>query len=61
MKTTVWNWIQVVGLLPGMWLFVVLMSPLLAALAAYDLVFLAVPRLPRATRKRERMGPGSQE
>ena len=40
MKTTVWNWAKVVAFAPGMWLLIVFVSPLLAALAAYDFVFL---------------------
>ena len=40
MKTAVWNWTKVVAFVPGMWLLVVFASPLLAALAAYDFVFL---------------------
>ena len=39
MKAAVWNWIKVVAFVPGMWLLVVFVSPLLAVLAAYDLVF----------------------
>ena len=39
MKTAVWNWTKVVAFVPGMWLLIVFVSPLLAALAAYDLVF----------------------
>lgn len=40
MKTAVWNWTKVVAFVPGMWILIVIMSPLLAALAAYDFVFL---------------------
>ena len=40
MKTAVWNWTKVVAFVPGMFLLIVLVSPLLAALAAYDFVFL---------------------
>lgn len=40
MKTAVWNWTKVVAFVPGMWILIVVMSPLLAALAAYDFVFL---------------------
>ena len=40
MKTSIWNWIAVVAIAPGVWILVVLTSPLLAAFAAYDLVFL---------------------
>ena len=40
MKTAVWNWAKVVAFVPVMWLLIVIMSPLLAALAAYDFVFL---------------------
>lgn len=40
MKTAVWNWTKVVAFVPGMWLLIVFVSPLLAALAAYDFVFL---------------------
>ena len=40
MKTAVWNWAKVVAFVPVMWLLIVFVSPLLAALAAYDLVFL---------------------
>ena len=40
MKTAVWNWTKVVALVPGMWLLIVFVSPLLAAFAAYDFVFL---------------------
>ena len=39
MKTAVWNWIAVVAIAPGVWILVVLTSPLLAAFAAYDFVF----------------------
>ena len=39
-KTAVWNWTKVVVFVPGMWLLIVFVSPLLAALAAYDFVFL---------------------
>ena len=40
MKTTVWNWTKIVAIVPVVWLVVVITSPLLAAFAAYDLVFL---------------------
>ena len=40
MKTSIWNWIAVVAIVPGVWILVVLTSPLLAAVVAYDLVFL---------------------
>lgn len=40
MKTAVWNWTKVVSFVPCMWLLIVITSPLLAALAAYDFVFL---------------------
>lgn len=39
MKTAVWNWTKVVAFVPCMWLLIVIMSPLIAALSAYDLVF----------------------
>lgn len=39
MKTAVWNWTKVVAFVPVMWLLIVVMSPLLAAFAAYDFVF----------------------
>ena len=39
MKTAVWNWTKVAAFVPVMWLLVVFMSPLLAALAAYDFMF----------------------
>ena len=40
MKTAVWNWTKVVAFVPGIWLLVVFVSPMLAVLAAYDFVFL---------------------
>ena len=40
MKTAVWNWTKVVAFVPGMWLLIVITSPLIAAFAAYDFVFL---------------------
>lgn len=40
MKTSIWNWIAVVAIVPGVWILVVLTSPLLAVFVAYDLVFL---------------------
>ena len=40
MKAAVWNWTKVVAIVPAAWLLVVVMSPLIAVLAAYDLVFL---------------------
>ena len=40
MKTPIWNWIAVVAITPGVLILIVIMSPLIAALAAYDLVFL---------------------
>ena len=40
MKTAVWNWTKVVAFVPVMLLLIVFTSPLLAALAAYDFVFL---------------------
>ena len=40
MKAEVWNWAKIVAIVPVVWLVVVITSPLLAALAAYDLVFL---------------------
>ena len=40
MKTAVWNWTKVGALVPCMWLLIVFVAPLLAALAAYDFVFL---------------------
>ena len=40
MKTAVWNWTKIVAIVPVVWLIVVITSPLLAAFAAYDLVFL---------------------
>lgn len=40
MKTAVWNWTKVVAFVPVMWLLIVFVSPLLAALAVYDFVFL---------------------
>ena len=40
MKTAVWNWTKVVAFVPCMWLLIVFVSPLLAAFAAYDFVFL---------------------
>ena len=40
MKAAAWNWTKVVTFVPVMWLLVVFTSPLLAAFAAYDFVFL---------------------
>ena len=40
MKISIWNWTKVVAVVPAAWLLVVIASPLLAAFAAYDLVFL---------------------
>ena len=40
MKTSIWNWIAVVAITPGVLLLFILTSPLLAVFAAYDLVFL---------------------
>ena len=39
MKAAIWNWTKVVAFAPCMWLLIVFVSPLLAALAAYDFVF----------------------
>ena len=40
MKTSIWNWIAVVAITPGVLILIILTSPLLAAFVAYDLVFL---------------------
>lgn len=40
MKAAVWNWAKIAAIVPVVWLVVVVTSPLLAAFAAYDLVFL---------------------
>lgn len=40
MKTSIWDWIVVVAMTPGMLLLIIITSPLLAAFAAYDVVFL---------------------
>ena len=40
MKTSIWNWLTAVAITPGMLLLIIITSPLLAAFAAYDVVFL---------------------
>lgn len=40
MKTSIWNWIVVVAITPGVSILIILTSPLLAAFVAHDLVFL---------------------
>ena len=40
MKADVWNWTKVVAIVPVAWLLAVIMSPLIAVLATYDLVLL---------------------
>lgn len=39
MKISAWDWILIAMIMPGVLIFVVITSPLIAALAAYDLVF----------------------
>lgn len=38
MKTSAWDWILIAAIMPGVLILIVIMSPLIAALAAYDLV-----------------------
>ena len=40
MKTSIWNWLAVVAITPGVLILIILTSPLLAAFVAHDLVFL---------------------
>lgn len=39
MKVSAWDWILIATIMPGVLILVVITSPLIAALAAYDLVF----------------------
>lgn len=38
MKISAWDWILIAAIMPGVLILIVIMSPLIAALAAYDLV-----------------------
>ena len=38
MKISAWDWVLVAAIMPGMLILIVITSPLIAALAAYDLV-----------------------
>ena len=39
MKISAWDWVLVAAIMPGVLILIVITSPLIAALAAYDLVF----------------------
>ena len=39
MKISAWDWILIAAITPGVLILIVITSPLIAALAAYDLVF----------------------
>lgn len=39
MKISAWDWVLIAAITPGVLILIVVMSPLIAALAAYDLVF----------------------
>ena len=39
MKISAWEWILIAAIMPGVLILIVVMSPLIAALAAYDLAF----------------------
>ena len=38
-KLSAWDWVMVAAIMPGVLILIVITSPLIAALAAYDLVF----------------------
>lgn len=39
MKISAWDWALVAAIMPGVLILIVIMSPLIAALVAYELVF----------------------